>query len=154
MNDQHDEQDPDWDIPLSLTLTPAMLIHSLFAMAQQVHSGRESCIGQEFVVNELLALDERNGNHVRLVEQEYVEDGGDDTLWHDWAVEIRIGDVWVTAHWQQPVNVSPLEWEWSGQQAENAFRQACVLIGKQVRPGLVVIDEPGSGTPMPPARKH
>lgn len=140
-------QEPDWDIPLTLTLTPAMLIHSLFAQAQQVHTGEESCISPEFVINELAAVDERNGNHVRLVEQEYIEDDGDDGLWHDWAVELRIGTVLVTAHWQQPMNASPLEWEWCARQAELAFGRACVLFGKQVRPSLVVLDEfPGRPT--------
>jgi len=147
------DQEPDWDLPLSLDLTPAMLIHSLFAQAQQVHTGSESCISQELVVNELLALDERNGNHVRLVEQEYVEDDAD-SLWHDWAVEIRIGEVWVTAHWQQPVNASPLDWEWCAKQAEQVFSRACVLVGKQVRPGLVVLDDAPGPPPEPSLRRH
>lgn len=148
------DQEPDWDTPLNLTLTPAMLIHSLFAQAQQVHTGTESCVAQELVLNELMAVDERNGNHARMVEQEYVEDDDDQTLWHDWAVEIRIGRTWVTAHWQQPVSASPLEWEWCARQAEQAFSNACVLIGKQVRPGLVVLDEyPGPASPSP-ARRH
>jgi hypothetical protein len=150
----HEDQEPDWDSPLHLTLTPAMLIHSLFAMAQQVHTGEASCVNPELVVNELQALDERSGNRVRLVEQEYVEETGDETVWHDWAVEIRIGTVWVTGHWQQPVSVSPVEWEWCGQQAEQAFRQACVLVGKQVRPGLVVLDESSAMPPSPSIRHH
>jgi hypothetical protein len=151
----HTDQEPDWNTPLPLTVTPAMLIHSLFAMAQQVHTGEESCVNDELVVNELLAIDERTGNHARLVEQEYVEEGADDdTVWHDWAVEIRIGDIWVTGHWQQPVTVSPLEWEWCARQAEQAFRQACVLFGKQVRPGLVVLDEAPVAPPTTPLRRH
>jgi hypothetical protein len=149
----HTDQDPDWDSPLTLTLTPAMLIHSLFPMAQQVHTGNESCINPELVVNELLALDERTGNRARLVEQEYLEEGGDTAI-HDWAVEIRIGKVWITAHWQQPVTVSPLEWEWCAKQAEQAFRRACVLFGKQVRRGLVVLEEPAAVPPEPPQRRH
>lgn len=143
------DQEPDWDVPLNISLTPAMLIHSLFPQAQQVHTGTESCVAQELVLNELMAVDDRTGNHARLVEQEYVDDG-DDTLWHDWAVEIRIGGVWVTAHWQQPMSASPMEWEWCARQAERAFSNACVLFGKQVRPGLVVLDEyPGAAAPSP-----
>ena len=149
-----DHQDPDWDVPLTLTLTPAMLIHSLFAQAQQVHTGDESCISAEFVVHELIAVDERNGNRARLVEQEYVEEEGDDTLWHDWAVELRIGAVLITAHWQQPMHASPMEWEWCARQAEQAFSRACVLFGKQVRPGLVVLDEFPSPSPESSVRRH
>lgn len=148
------DQDPDWDIPLTFTLTPAMLIHGLFAQAQQVHTGSESCIAPELVLNELTAADERTGNLVRLVEQEYAEDEGDDTVWHDWAVELRIGTVWVTAHWQQPVSASPLEWEWSARQAESAFSRACVLFGKQVRPGLVVLDDFPGAAPDASLRRH
>lgn len=150
----HTDQDPDWDTPLTLTLTPAMLIHSLFPLAQQVHTGVESCINPELVVNELLAMDERSGNHARLVEQEFVEEGAGDTVWHDWAVEIRIGKVWITGHWQQPVTNSPLEWEWCAKQAERAFSRACVLFGKQVRPGLVVLEEQGGVPPSTSLRRH
>jgi hypothetical protein len=147
-------EEPDWDTPCSVTLTPAMLIHSLFALAQQVHTGSESCVTPELVVNELMALDERNGNHVRLVEQEYTEDDGGDTLWHDWLVELRLGMVWISAHWQQPLNGSPLEWEWCAQQAEQAFSRACLLVGKQVRPGLSIIDQPPGPLPEPSVRRH
>jgi hypothetical protein len=150
-----DDQDPDWDMPLSLSLTPAMLIHSLFAQAQQVHTGNESCVNPDLVVNELLAVDERNGNHARLVEQEYVEDDdAEDIVWHDWAVEIRIDQVWIVAHWQQPLTASPLEWEWCARQAERAFSRACVLFGKQVRPGLVVLDQYPGQLPEPSSRRH
>lgn len=149
-----DTQDPDWDMPLGLSLTPAMLIHSLFGQAQQVHTGHESCVNQALVVHELVALDERNGNHVRLVEQEYTEDEGGDTVWHDWLVEVRIGAVWLAAHWQQPVSGSAVEWEWCAQQAEQAFTRACVLVGKQVRPGLVVLEQPPGPAPEPSVRRH
>lgn len=149
------EQDPDWELPLALTLTPAMLIHSLFPMAQQVHTGSESCVDPKLALNELMAVDQRTGNHARLVEQEYVEDGDDDeSIWHDWTVEVRIGDVWVTGHWQQPVHGSPVEWEWCAREAERAFRRAAVLFGKQVRPGLVVVDDPAGQPPMPNQRRH
>jgi hypothetical protein len=149
------DQDPDWDMPLSLSLTPAMLIHSLFAQAQQVHTGNETCVNPDLVVNELLAVDERNGNHARLVEQEYVEDEDEEgVVWHDWAVEIHIGQVWIVGHWQQPVTASPLEWEWCARQAEQAFSRACVLFGKQVRPGLVVLDQYPGQLPEPSARRH
>lgn len=150
-----DSQEPDWDTPLTLTLTPAMLIHSLFAQAQQVHTGNESCVSEELVVSQLLALDERTANHVRLVEQEYVDDEGeDDMVWHDWAVEVRVGDVWTVGHWQQPVNGSPVDWEWCVKQAQDAFSRACVLIGKQVRPGLAVVADPDAPAPAAPSRCH
>ncbi len=147
-----DDQEPDWDSPLSLSLTPAMLIHSLFMQAQQVHTGEQSCVSDELVVNQVLAVDERNGNRVRLVEQEYAEDDGDDTVWHDWAVEILIGAIWVTGHWHQPVTASPVDWEWCDKQAQAAFSRACVLVGKQVRPGLVVVDELPAPSPTSPRR--
>jgi hypothetical protein len=149
-----ENQDPDWDVPLSLSLTPAMLIHSLFAQAQQVHTGSESCVTPALVVTELVAMDDRNGNHVRLVEQEYTDDEGGDTVWHDWLVEIRLGSVWIAAHWQQPVNGSPVDWEWCAQQAEQAFARASVLVGKQVRPGLAVLDQPPGPLPEPSTRRH
>lgn len=150
----HDDQDPDWDAPLNLSLTPAMLIHSLFTQAQQVHTGLESCVSEDLVISQLLAVDERNGNWVRLVEQEYLEDDGEDSLWHDWTVEVLVGKTWITAHWQQPMNVSPVDWEWCARQAEQAFSRACVLVGKQVRPGVVVIDDLAGGPPEPQSRRH
>lgn len=146
------DTDPDWDLPLSLTLTPAMLVHGLLGQAHAVHTGIESCVDPEAVLNELRVDDRRGDNYVRLVEQEYAED--DESIWHDWTLEMRIADVLVVGHWQQPLNTSPLEWEWCAQQAEQAFSRACVLFGKQVRSGLVIIDEPPLPSPEPSIRRH
>ncbi len=146
--------EPDWDTPLTFTLTPALLIHSLFASANTVHTGWTSCIDNELILNDLVSMDDNSGNYCRIVEQEYLEDGGDDeTVWHDWAVELRLGTVLITGHWQIQTTTSPMDWEWCAKQAEDAFGKACVLLGRRMRRG-VGVEEPDLDIQMTKQARH
>ncbi len=145
--------EPDWDTPLSLTLTPALLIHALFATANTVHTGWSSCVDNELVLNDLVSMDDNSGNYCRIVEQEYLEEDGDETVWHDWAVELRLGTVLITGHWQIQTTTSPMDWEWCAKQAEDAFEKACVLLGRRVRRG-VGVEEPNQDTQMARQQRH
>jgi hypothetical protein len=100
-----------------------------------------------------MSMDERTGNYCRLVEQEYVEDEKEETVWHDWAVEVSLDKVLVTGHWQTQVNNSPMEWDWCARESEKAFSHACTLFGKRVRHGLGV-EEPVPGTEPPKHQRH
>jgi len=152
MNEINNSADPDLDSPLRLSLTPELVIHALFRTASAVHTGWSSCVEVALVVRDLVGMDESSGNYCRLVEQEFVEDDKEDVVWHDWAVEIRIGDVLTTGHWQLQVTASPLEWEWCAREAEAAFEKGCVLFGKSVRRGIG-LEEPDAQT-VPPKPKH
>ncbi len=140
--------EPDWDTPLTITLTPEAIIYALFSSADTVHTGWESCVDRSLIVSEITAVDEQSDNHCRLVGQEYVEDEAPDVTWHDWAVELKLGEIYVTAHWHSQENASPSDWDWSAQEAETAFSSACLLIGKRVRRGLVV-EEPSRALRTP-----
>jgi hypothetical protein len=133
--------EPDLDTPITLTLTPAALMDALFNSADSVHTGWDSCVEAGLVVADMTVVDDASGNHCRLVEQEYVEDESPDVTWHDWAVELKLGESFVTGHWRVQVAESPSEWDWCAAEAEDAFGRACVLVGKRVRRGLVV-EEP------------
>ncbi|NKN32572.1 hypothetical protein [Marichromatium bheemlicum] len=146
--------DPDLDTPLSLTLSPAMLFHALMGSASAVHTGWQSCIDTALVLSESIATDDRVGNYCRLVEQEFVEDAQPDTIWRDWTLEIRIDPVLVTGHWQFPVSAHPSEWEWNAREARRAFEQACVLVGRRTRPGVVVEEPAPTAPPAPSVRRH
>ena len=143
--------EPDWDLPLKLQLTPAGVIHALFASADSVHTGWDSCIDHGLVATETTAIDDLTGNHCRLVKQEYVEDHEPDQTWHDWVVELKLGDTYISAHWRVQHSTTPVEWEWCVSEAENAFATGCVLIGKRVRRGLVIEEPPNS---LPGSRTH
>ena len=143
--------EPDYDTPLSVTLTPAAIMDAVFATADQVHTGWESCVDPALVVADMTVADEAAGNYCRLVEQSYTEDDAPDVTWHDWAVELRLGETFVTAHWRAQAGESPSDWDGCAAEAENAFARACVLLGKRVRRGLIV-DEP-LRAPRP-ARTH
>jgi len=147
-----EDNTPDWDQPLTLTVTPGGLIHTLFATASNVHTGWSSCVETNLIAADLIATDERTGNYARLAEQEFVEDENPEVVWHDWAVEVRIGDVLITGHWQLQVSAAPLDWEWCTREAEAAFEKATVLVGKKVRRVMVVEEDPG--TPPPKPRHH
>lgn len=146
--------EPDWDTPLHFTLTPALVIHALFGTASSVHTGWSSCIEDSLVLSDLMAMDERTGNYCRLVEQEYMEDEKEETVWHDWAVELRLSKLLITGHWQAQVNTSPMEWEWCAREAEKAFSHACALFGKRVRRGLSVEDPTPAGGEPPKQQRH
>jgi hypothetical protein len=152
MNQETDAPEPDWESPLHLTLTPSLLIHALMSTASAVHTGWASCIDDKLVVADVLSMDNA-GSYVRLVEQEFYEDEDPETVWHDWTVEIRLGNVLTTGHWQILTTASPAEWEWHGQEAEKAFERACMLVGKRVRRGLVV-EEPMPMDAPPKASRH
>ena len=149
MIEEQDKTEPDWGSPLQLELTPAMLIHALMATASAVHTGWASCIDEKLVVSGAVSMDDAAGNYVRLAEQEFYEDEDPEVVWHDWTVEIRIGNVLTAGHWQVPVSASPMEWEWYAGEAEKAFDRACLLVGRRVRKGLVV-EEPAPSEQLPP----
>lgn len=151
MTDNNTTAEPDWDSPLSLTLTPARLIHALFGTASVVHTGWSSCVERPLVVSDLAAMDDSTGDYCRLVEQEFAEEGKQETVWHDWAVEIRLGDVLITGHWQLETTAPPLDWDWAAGEAERVFEKACVLFGKRVRRGILVEDPPAT---EPPAKSR
>jgi hypothetical protein len=44
MIEEQDRNEPDWESPLHLKLTPALLIHALMGTASAVHTGWSSCI--------------------------------------------------------------------------------------------------------------
>jgi hypothetical protein len=146
-------QDPDWDIPLTLKLTPELIVHALMQSASAVHTGWESCVDEEAAMNALVAMDDRGANSVRLVEQEFADETDAEAGWHDWAVEVRIGKIITTGHWQLRTNAAPLDWEWHADEAEKAFERACVLIGRRVRRGLV-IEEPMPRDLPPRSARH
>lgn len=146
-------EEPDWETPLSLSITPSLLIHALMSTASAVHTGCSSCVDDSLVLSNLVAMDDSAGNYVRLVEQEFVEDGKPDTVWHDWTLELRIGTVLITGHWQFEVSAHPSEWDWNAREARRAFERACVLIGRRVRPALAV-EDPVPAEPVPRTSRH
>lgn len=153
MTPDTDIAEPDWDTPLTLSITPALLIHALMGTASAVHTGWSSCIDETLVVSDLVAMDDRAGNAIRLVEQEFVENEQAETLWHDWTLEVRIGALLTTGHWQFSSTASPAEWEWYAREAAQAFERACTLIGRRVRQSMTV-EEPTPSAPVPRASRH
>ena len=139
---KHEAEDssfePDWEIPLTVTVTAASVIDTVFATAFSVHTGTESCINTELSVAEIVAPDDNGGNFSRYVEQEYAEDSDPEAMWHDWTVELKIDATFVVGHWWTRASGSPADWEWCAKEAEQAFRQAALFVGKRVRKGLVV----------------
>lgn len=148
-----DTAEPDWETPLPLTLTPALIIHSLMATASAVHTGWTSCVDDSLVLSELVSMEDQSGNYIRLVEQEFVEDDQPDTVWRDWTLEVRIGRVLTTGHWQFPASAHPSEWEWGQREASRAFERACLLVGRRVRRTLAV-EEPEPSDRTPRASRH
>ena len=113
--------EPDWDAPIKVQLTPAAIIHALFPSADGVHTGLESCVDHALVTQETNAVDDLSGNHCRLARQEYVEDHTPDVTWHDWVVELKLGEIYIAAHWRTQQNANPADWDWCMGEAENAF---------------------------------
>lgn len=145
--------DPDWDSPLRLELTPELIVHAVMDNASAVHTGWQSCVDEAAVLQQMQVIDDRGQNAIRLVEQEFADDDDSEGAWHDWAVEVRIGKIIVTGHWQLRANAPPLDWEWHAHAAESAFERACVLLGRRVRRGLVV-EEPMPRDLPPRASRH
>jgi len=153
MTNDADAGEPDWETPLSLSTTPALLIHALMGSASAVHTGWASCVDETLALSNVLAMDDSAGNYVRLVEQEFVEDGKPDQVWHDWTLEVRIGSVLTTGHWQLEASAHPSDWDWNAREARRAFERACVLIGRRVRE-ILAVEEPERADPIPRASRH
>ncbi|HGG59182.1 MAG TPA: hypothetical protein ENK26_04595 [Gammaproteobacteria bacterium] len=145
---------PAWGSKLSLNVTPEGLATSLFATATETHTSWESCVLKENVLNEVTVGDDVVGNYCRLLEQEYAGERPENPPWHDWTVEIKIGEVYVTAHWQLPVNAAPFEWDWCEKEAAEAFARGCVLFGKRVHRGGLIIEEAFSPESTAKATHH
>jgi hypothetical protein len=148
-----DDETPDWDQPISLSLTPGDLINALFPTANSVHTGWASCLDSSLITADLSAMDERTGNYVRLAEQEFADEESADVVWHDWSVEIRLADVLITGHWQIQVTAPPLDWEWCARESEAAFEKAAVLAGRRLKRTLSV-DEGLDAAPPPRPQHH
>ena len=69
---------------------------------------------------------------------EYLEDQEPEITWHDWVVELKLGEVFMSAHWRSRNQDSPSEWDWCVQEAEKTFASACLLVGKRVRRGFII----------------
>ncbi len=145
--------EPDWDTPLALTITPALLIHALMGTATTVHTGWVSCIDDTLLLSNLVAMDDHAGNYIRLAELEFAEDDQPDALWHDWVLEVRIGAILTTGHWQFPATAHPSEWEWNMREATRTFERACTLIGRRVRQ-ITAVEEPMPFEPVPRTSRH
>jgi hypothetical protein len=153
MTTETDAAEPDWETPLSLTLTPALIIHALMGTASTVHTGWSSCVDDSLVLSDLVSMEDRAGNYIRLAEQEFVEDDQPGTVWHDWTLEVRIGPVLTTGHWQFPATAHPSEWEWNAREAARAFERACLLVGRRVRRTMAV-EDPAPTDTVPRASRH
>jgi hypothetical protein len=134
---QEADSDPSWEDPLNLQLTPASVFTSLMHSADSVHTGWQSCIEDTLAQVSSTLVDEGTGNHCRIAELEYADQENPNESWHDWTVELKVGEVYLSAHWRERVGGSPADWSWCQAQAEEAFTRACVLIGKRVRRGFV-----------------
>jgi hypothetical protein len=145
--------DPDWDSPLNFKLTPELIAHALMETASAVHTGWESCVDEEAILSQIAAMDETGDKSIRLIEQEFVDEQDNTAVWHDWALEVRVGSVFILAHWQARSNAPAVDWEWSAAAAERAFERACVLLGRRVRRGLVV-EEPLRPELPPRSSRH
>ena len=145
--------EPEWDSPIGVQTTPGAVIDCVFWSADAVHTGYESCIEPKLVLVDITAHEDNGDNYCRYVEQEYVEDEAqEDATWHDWAIELKLGETFVVAHWRVLITGSPSDWDWCAQEAEKAFTMASVLVGKRVRRGIVV--DASSYGPRPPRTHH
>lgn len=152
MSELTQDFEPDWDVELSVSLSPSMIIESIFYTADTVHTGTESCVDPNLVIVDIVANDERNGNYCRFIEQRYTEEEEADVTWQDWTVELCLQRTFITAHWRMQIPGSPADWEWGAKEAERAFRGATLLVGRRVRKAIAV-DEPSYG-PSPTRTRH
>lgn len=154
MQEAATEDEPSWDTKLQITLTPKLLIHSLFATTHSVHTGWTSCIDETLSQVNIISLDESTGNYCRFIEQEYVDDDEDETIMHDWTVELHLGETFITGHWQvESVSTSPIDWDWCAKQAELAFEKGCVLFGRRVR-RKIEVEAPELDLESPKCLRH
>lgn len=141
---QEDTLDPDWSTTVSVNLSVGQVAHVLFSSAGQIHTGWDSCVEADLAVFELNAIDNNNAeNHARLVELEYEEDDQPGVVWHDWTVELKLGSLYLAAHWRALVTAPGAEWEWCAREARKAFTGACILVGKRVTEGVAIEEMPG-----------
>ena len=147
----NEEEDPSWESPISLPVTPAGLLNTVFATAQSVHTAWRTCVDDSLVLAETTIVSEFGGNHCRFVEMEYADEESAEETWHDWTVELRLADVFLLAHWRSRVNGSPADWDWCAKEAEDAFIHAAALLGRRVRRGLAV-EQPVDSARMPSTR--
>ncbi|MFP4279102.1 MAG: hypothetical protein ACLFNA_02325 [Halochromatium sp.] len=145
--------DPDWDSPLTFKLTPELIAHALMETASTVHTGWESCIDEDAILSQVAVMDETGDKSLRLIEQDFVDEQDNTLAWHDWTLEVRVGAVFILAHWQVRANAPVVDWEWSAAAAEHAFERASVLLGRRVRRSLVV-EEPQRPELPPRSSRH
>ena len=92
MSDYETAMEPEWDAPIGLQVTPRAIIECVFWNADAVHTGYESCVDPKLVIVDTIAHEDNGDNYCRYVEQEYVEEEApEDTTWHDWTVELKLG---------------------------------------------------------------
>jgi hypothetical protein len=130
-------QEPSWDEPVSIALTPGSIFKALMHSADSVHTGWQSCIEDSLIHSSTTMIDDATGNHCRLAELEYSDQENNNDTWHDWTVELKLKDIYLSGHWRERVGGSPADWDWCHRQAEEAYMHACTLIGKRVRRGFV-----------------
>ena len=153
MSDYETAMEPEWDAAIGLQVTPRAVIECVFWNADAVHTGYESCIDPKLVIVDTIAHEDNGDNYCRYVEQEYVEEEApEDTAWHDWTVELKLGEVLVVAHWRVLVGGSPSDWDWCERESEKAFTIASVLVSRRVRKAIVV--DTSSFGPRPPRTHH
>ena len=153
MSDYETAMEPEWDTPIGLQVSPRAIIECVFWNADAVHTGYESCIDPKLVIVDTIAHEDNGDNYCRYVEQEYVEDeASEDSTWHDWTVELKLGEVFVVAHWRAQVGGSPSDWDWCERESEKAFTIASVLVSRRVRKAIVV--DTSSFGPRPPRTHH
>jgi hypothetical protein len=145
-------EDPSWEAPLTVTVTPSGLLNTIFATAQSVHTAWRTCVDDSLVIAETTVVSEFSSNHCRFLEMEYADEEASEETWHDWTVEMRLADIYLLAHWRARVNGSPADWDWCAREAENAFVQAAALFGRRVRRGLAV--EQPAESPRTPSTRH
>jgi hypothetical protein len=147
MSDDVSDESPPWDTPIAVTLTPETIMNTVFSSAGSVHTGWESCVDDALVVEETVVADEASADHCRLAQQEYADSDAADDTWHDWTIELQLGTVYIMAHWRARAPGSPADWDWCATEAEQAFTNACVLLGRRVRRGLLVDMPPHTDRP-------
>lgn len=152
MTDPTITEDPSWDEPLTLSLTPAAILNTVFSSADNVHTAWQSCVEDHLIVAQTTAVAQMNANHCRLAEQEYADEEVPEETWHDWTVELQINDVYLMAHWRARVGVAQADWEWCTNEAEKAFTLGAALLGRRVRRGIMV--EEAAEAPRMPRTRH
>ena len=83
---EEEQEQPDWSVPLTFSITPETIMSTVFATAEEVHCGWDTCVNPALILSETTAVDALTSNHCRLVEQEIgVENAG-----HHWTLLFEI----------------------------------------------------------------